>query len=66
LHGNGGTQLFEKVFFRSVGEADQRAMKTPDRRGLKQKEELAELTQSRVDKELRGEIQPDCRRLSKK
>jgi hypothetical protein len=37
-----------------------RAKKTPDRRGPKQTEELAELTQ------LRGEIQPDCGPLSKK
>jgi hypothetical protein len=36
-----------------------RAKKTPDRRGPKQTEELAEVA------ELRGEIQPDCGRLSK-
>jgi hypothetical protein len=37
LHGNGGTQLFGKVFSKSVGEAVEsieiRAKKTPYRRG---------------------------------
>jgi hypothetical protein len=37
-----------------------RAKKTPDRRGPKQTEELAEVA------ELRGELQPDCGRLNKK
>jgi hypothetical protein len=40
LHGNGGTELFEKVFSKSVGEAVQsreiRAKKTLDRRGPEQ------------------------------
>jgi hypothetical protein len=40
LHGNGETQLFEEVFFKSVGEAvqsrDIRAKKRPDGRGPEQ------------------------------
>jgi hypothetical protein len=40
LHGNGGTQPFEKMFSKSVGEAVQSreigAKKMPDRRGPEQ------------------------------